>query len=128
MPAPAFVVDASVVVRWLIDGPFNEACHRFLDRCGDLDARLLAPTCLYSEVSNALYRLCLAPVTPPPLVPIEAMNLVRSMPDLDIALVDHVRRLPSGEIGVIAYEIRDQVIPRKGATSIRLAHPGGVCH
>jgi len=101
MPAPAYVVDASVVVRWLVDGPFSAECQRFLDRCGERDARLLAPTCLYSEVSNALYRLCLAPVTPPPLVPSEAMNLLRSMPDLEITLVDHVRRLPSGDIALL---------------------------
>jgi predicted nucleic acid-binding protein len=100
MSAPAFVVDASVVVRWLVEGPFTDACQSFLDRCGQLDARLLAPTCLYSEVANALYRLCLA--TPPrePLPPPSAMRLFRSLPDYEIALVDHARRSASGELGL----------------------------
>lgn len=64
MPVPAFVVEASVVERWLVDGPWSDARQAFLGRCGALDARLLAPTCLSSEVSNALYHLCL---THPPL-------------------------------------------------------------
>ncbi len=98
--APAFVVDASVVVRWLVDGPFGVECQAFLDRCGALDARLLAPTCLYSEVANALYRLCLAPVVPPPLVPREAIDLLRGVPGLEIAFIDRVHRLASGEIAL----------------------------
>src|SRR5579864_5271502 len=98
MPVPAFVVDASVVVRWLVPGPFSEECRALLDRCGALDARLLAPTCLYSEVANALYRLRLAPVVPPPLVPAEAVRLVRGVSNYEIALVYRVHRLESGEI------------------------------
>jgi predicted nucleic acid-binding protein len=98
VPDPAFVVDASVVVRWLVDGPYSTECQAFLDRCEQLDARLLAPTCLYSEVANALYRLCLASVTPPPLLPDEAMALLRSMPDLEIILVDHASRSADGEL------------------------------
>lgn len=29
MPTSAFVVDASVVVRWLVDGPFSAECRDF---------------------------------------------------------------------------------------------------
>lgn len=100
MLAPAFVVDASVVVRWLVPGPFTDACQALLERCGQLDARLLAPTCLYSEVANALYRLCLAP---PPRVPLPLMGaaqLFRSLPAYEIALVDPVRRTSSGAIAL----------------------------
>lgn len=95
---PAFVVDASIVVRWLADGPFREECRALLRRCAALDARLLAPTCLYSEVANALYHLCLARPPHPVLPPAEAIALVRSIPDFDIAVVDRVRRLDSGAI------------------------------
>jgi hypothetical protein len=28
-----FVVDASVVVRWLVVGPYEEECRAFLRRC-----------------------------------------------------------------------------------------------
>jgi len=103
VPTSAFVVDASVVVRWLVDGPFSTECRAFLDHCGVRDARLLAPSCLYSEVANALYRLCLAR---PPILTIltllldEAVDFLQSLPDYEIALVDHVRRLPSGEIAL----------------------------
>jgi predicted nucleic acid-binding protein len=100
VPAPAFVVDASVVVRWLVDGPHKDACDQFLERCGLLDARLLAPTCLYSEVSNALYRMCLAPPSDASLTPSGAMRLFRSLPDYELALVDYVRRLASGELAL----------------------------
>lgn len=100
MSDPAFVVDASVVVRWLVDGPFDDECQAFLYRCGQLDARLLAPTCLYSEVANALYRLCLAPPALNPLTPDGAMRLLRSVPDYEIALVDHARRSVSGELAL----------------------------
>ncbi|HZS92022.1 MAG TPA: hypothetical protein VFE42_31625 [Chloroflexota bacterium] len=86
------------MVRWLVDGPFSAECQSLLDRCGRLDARLLAPTCLYSEVANALYRLCLAPVTPPPPVIQEAMALLGSMPELEIILVDRVARTSEGEL------------------------------
>ena len=68
MPGAA-VVDASVVVRWLVGGPFEEACNAFLDWCVAHDTRLLAPTCLYSEVANALYRLCLSAPPRPILAP-----------------------------------------------------------
>jgi predicted nucleic acid-binding protein len=98
LASAAFVVDASVVVRWLVDGPFNTECQALLDRCGQIDARLLAPTCLYSEVANALYRLCLAPLTPPPLVLQEAMTLLGSMPELEIILVDRVARTADGRL------------------------------
>lgn len=98
MTAAAIVVDASVVVRWMVGGPYSAECQGLLDRCEQLDARLLAPTCLYSEVANALYRLCLAPITPPPLLLDEAMTLLRSMPDLDIVLVDYASRAADGTI------------------------------
>jgi predicted nucleic acid-binding protein len=97
----AFVIDASVVVRWLVDGPFSAECCAFLDRCGARDARLLAPSCLYSEVANALYRLCLAPPAQGPLTPTRAERLLRSLPGYEIALVDHVRRSLSGEIALV---------------------------
>jgi len=100
VPAPGFVVDASVVVRWLVDGPFSDECQAFLDRCGALDARLLAPTCLYSEVANALYHLCLARPPLPTLLPDEAIDLVRSLPSYEIALVDRVHRTVSGDIAL----------------------------
>jgi predicted nucleic acid-binding protein len=97
--APAvFVVDASIVVRWLVGGPFEDACQAFLDRCVARDARLLAPTCLYSEVANALYRLCLAAPPLPVILPSEAINFVQSLAGYDIALVDKVHRTPSGTI------------------------------
>jgi len=99
--APALVVDASVVVRWLVDGPFSTECLAFLDHCGAHDVRLLAPTCLYSEVANALYRLCLAPPAHGPLTAAGAERLLRSVPDYEIALVDHVRHTPSGEIALV---------------------------
>jgi len=95
-----FVVDASVVVRWLIDGPFAEECQAFLDRCSELNARLLAPTCLYSEVANALYKLCLAR---PPAIPLSidvVTELFRTIPDFEIALVDRALQLPSGDIAL----------------------------
>lgn len=98
--ATAFVVDASVVVRWLVVGPWSEECSVFLDRCGALDARLLAPTCLYSEVANALYHLCLARPPLPMLLPDEAADLVRSLPEYEVALVDHVRRSASGALAL----------------------------
>jgi hypothetical protein len=40
-------------------------------------------------------------MTPPPLVPAEAIDLLRSLPDLEIAFVDHVRRLPSGDLALM---------------------------
>lgn len=101
MPTSAFVVDASVVVRWLVDGPFSAECHAFLDRCGARDARLLAPSCLYSEVANALYRLCLARPPLPTLLLDEAVDFLRSLPEYKIALVDHVRHSPSGSIALV---------------------------
>jgi len=100
VPADAVVVDASVVVRWMVDGPYSAECQALLNRCEALDVRLLAPTCLYSEAANALYRLCLAPVTPPPLLLNEAMALLRSIPDLDIVLVDYASRATNGEIAL----------------------------
>jgi predicted nucleic acid-binding protein len=100
VPAPVFVVDASIVVRWLVAGPHHEACLAFLDRCGALDARLIAPTCLYSEVANALYRLCLARPPLSPLLLDEAVALVRSLPGYEIALVDHVYHSASGELAL----------------------------
>jgi len=100
VPAPGFVVDASVVVRWLVDGPFSDDCQAFLDRCGARDARLLAPTCLYSEAANALYHLCLARPPLPTLLPDEAIDLVRSLPSYEIALVDRVHRTVSGDIAL----------------------------
>ncbi len=101
MPAAAFVVDASVVVRWLVGGPFEEACNDFLDHCVAHDARLLAPTCLYSEVANALYRLCLATPPLPVLALDEAIDFVRSLSTYDIALVDRVHRTADGGIALI---------------------------
>jgi len=101
VPTSAFVVDASVVVRWLVDGPFSAECRTLLDRCGARDARLLAPSCLYSEVANALYRLCLTRPPIPALLLDEAVDFLRSLPDYEIALVDHVRRSPSGEIALV---------------------------
>jgi len=101
VPTSAFVVDASVVVRWLVDGPFSAECRTLLDRCGARDARLLAPSCLYSEVANALYRLCLTHPPIPALLLDEAVDFLRSLPDYEIALVDHVRRSPSGEIALV---------------------------
>lgn len=95
-----FVVDASIVVRWLVDGPFGDECRMLLRRCGALDARLIAPTCLYSEVANALYHLCLTRPPLPTLPRDEAITLVRSLPDFDIALVDRVHRLDSGGIAL----------------------------
>ncbi len=101
VPAPsAFVVDASVVVRVLVGGPFEDACQAFFDQCVALDARLLAPTCLYSEVANALYHLCLARGPAPILHIGEARRFVESLADFDIALVDHVRRMVSGQIAL----------------------------
>lgn len=96
----AFVVDASIVVRWLADGPFGEECRALLRRCAALDARLLAPTCLYSEVANALYHLCLARPPLPTLQRDEAIALVHSLPDFDIAVVDRAHRLDSGTIAL----------------------------
>lgn len=101
MPTSAFVVDASVVVRWLVDGPFSAECRTFLQHCGARDARLLAPSCLYSEVANALYRLCLARPPVPVLAQDEAVDFLQSLPDYGIALVDYVRRLPSGDIALV---------------------------
>lgn len=101
MPDPAaFVVDASVVVRVLVGGPFEDACQSFLGRCVARDARLLAPACLYSEVANALYHLCLAKPPAPILQASEAKGFVRSLSAFDIALVDHVHRLVSGAIAL----------------------------
>ena len=94
------MVDASVVVRWLVPGPFDTECQAFLDRCSVLDASLLAPTCLYSEVANALYRLCLAP---PPAIPLPletAVALFQTVPGFEIVLVDRAVRLASGEIAL----------------------------
>lgn len=96
----AFVVDAFIVVRWLVDGPFREDCRALLRRCAALDARLLAPTCLYSEVANALYHLCVARPPHPTLLQDEAISLVRSLPDFDIAVVDRVHRLDTGMIAL----------------------------
>ncbi len=101
VPTSAFVVDASVVVRWLVDGPFSAECRTFLQQCGARDARLLAPSCLYSEVANALYRLCLARPPVPVLAQDEAVDFLQSLPDYGIALVDYVRRLPSGDIALV---------------------------
>lgn len=84
----------------MANGPYSAECQALLDRCEQVDARLLAPTCLYSEVANALYRLCRAPATPPLLVD-EAMTLLRSVPNLDIALVDHASRTAEGEITLV---------------------------
>jgi len=99
--APSFVVDASVVVRWLVDGPISAECRAFLDHCGARDAHLLAPSCLYSEVANALYRLCLASPAQGSILSTGAERLLRSVPDDEIALVDYVRRSPSGEIALV---------------------------
>jgi len=101
VPSPAaFVVDASVVARWLVDGPFSAECRALLRRCAALDARLLAPTCLYSEVANALYHLCLARPPLPVLPPDEAVALVHEIPAFDIAVVDRARRLETGVISL----------------------------
>ncbi len=82
MPNPAaFVVDASIVVRVLVGGPFEDACQAFLDRCVTQDTRLLAPTCLYSEVANALYHLCLAKPPLPVLQMSEAIGIGRQGED-----------------------------------------------
>lgn len=99
MPA-AVVVDASVVVRWLVGGPFEEACQTFLDYCVASNTRLLAPTCLYSEVANALYHLCLATPPRPVLLSSEAIGFVGSLSTYDIALVDRVHRMASGDIAL----------------------------
>jgi len=101
VPDPAaFVVDASVVVRFLVGGPFEEACQAFFDRCVALDMRLLAPTCLYSEVANALYHLCLAKPPAPVLQVSEASRFVHSLAAFDVALVDRVHRLASGVLAL----------------------------
>jgi len=101
VPGSVFVVDASVVVRWLVDGPFSVECRTFLDRCIERDARLLSPSCLYSEVANAFYRLCVVQPPRPALVLDEAVDLFSSLPDHEIALVDYVRRAPSGGIALV---------------------------
>jgi len=96
----AFVVDASVIVRVLVGGPFEDACQAFLDLCVARDARLLAPTCLYSEAANARYRLCLAKPPAPVLQVSEATGFVRSLAAFDIALVDRVHRPASGPLAL----------------------------
>jgi len=42
MPAPAFVVDASVVVRWLADGPFRAECRAFLRARSEINYAILS--------------------------------------------------------------------------------------
>jgi predicted nucleic acid-binding protein len=108
----ATVVDASVVVRWLAGGPYEEACNAFLDYCVAQDTRLLAPTCLYSEVANALYRLCLATPPLPVLALDEAIDFVQSLSTYDIALVDQVHRAADGGLALIPQweQLRDGTI------------------
>jgi len=52
-------------------------------------------------VANALYRLCLAPTAQGSLAPAGAERLLRSLPDYEVALVDYVRRSPSGQIALV---------------------------
>ena len=49
-------VDASVVVRLLIDTPESERVYVLWEAWQSADRTLVAPTLLYYEVANALYR------------------------------------------------------------------------
>ena len=116
----AFVVDASVIVRVLVGGPFEDACQAFLDRCVARDARLLAPTCLYSEAANALYRLCLAKPPAPVLQVSEATGLHYSRRG-----VSWERRLPAGPVRPRASVSGDHV--RGGTMPAGSRRSQGVC-
>src|SRR6185437_16040367 len=63
-----------------------------------LDVRLLAPTCLYSEVANALYRLCLAKPPISTLLPEEAIALVHAVAAFAIALTPQWEQLGDGRV------------------------------
>jgi hypothetical protein len=52
-------------------------------------------------VANALYRLCLAPAPATPLPIAAAAALLRSVPEYDIILVDHVQQTAPGEIALV---------------------------
>jgi predicted nucleic acid-binding protein len=55
MPGSWLCVDANLVVRLIID-PSDEAIRRLWEQWDDERQRLAAPSLLYYEVTNALYR------------------------------------------------------------------------
>lgn len=54
MPTPDTVVDASVVVKWVLPEPSRREALRLLRSYRDGQVRLIAPTLLISEFSNVL--------------------------------------------------------------------------
>ncbi len=49
-----YVVDASVVVKWLVTETFSEQAVRLLDN----ELTLVAPELLFAEAANALWAMC----------------------------------------------------------------------
>lgn len=49
-----YVVDASVVVKWLVTEEWSDEASRLLDR----ESALIAPDLVFAEVSNALWAMC----------------------------------------------------------------------
>ena len=56
MNRPELVIDASVVVKWLVPETDDEFALRLQDQFREGDVRLLAPPLLLLEVGNALWK------------------------------------------------------------------------
>lgn len=50
----AYVVDASVAVKWLVNEIFSDQAAQLLDK----ELTLIAPELLFAEVTNALWTMC----------------------------------------------------------------------
>lgn len=83
MPA-VFVVDASVVVEFLVPGPWGEAADRFVGGLAwPTPLQLFAPDLVFPEVGNALRKLTLRKA----LSDQTAGRLIARLPEIAIATI-----------------------------------------
>lgn len=73
-----YVLDASVVVKWLLPGADSAAARRWRDSRHDFDA----PDLVFAETASAIWSYCRRGE----LDPANAMALIRAVPSLAIAL------------------------------------------
>lgn len=82
--AATFVVDASVIVEFLVPGRWAAAANRFMSGLAwPIPLELFAPDLIHLEVGNALRKLTLSGALPATVTSL----LVARMPDLAIATV-----------------------------------------
>ncbi|MFI5274821.1 MAG: type II toxin-antitoxin system VapC family toxin [Ktedonobacterales bacterium] len=77
------VVDASVVLKWLVTEEWTDVASRLLADWTAQDANIMAPSLLTSEIANALYKL----LRRGELLPDDAMASMTDFLSIDIEYV-----------------------------------------